>query len=151
VNQYIIEFRDDGIEIPVRAGLAEIAEEDQVGDLGVVEEVVGRHIDGDGHPFAQGEAVDHFLHLDELLPEVLVDVDDHGLIEVLLASPVVVKRRDVDSHLLGDHPGRRAVEAVLAEDAAGAAQDGGFHRFRVLAGLFERGGHGRLPVHDSII
>ncbi len=97
------------------------------------------------------EAVDHLLHLDELLPEVLVDVDDDGFVEVLLSAPVVVEGGDVDPHLLGDHPGRRAVEAVLAEDPAGAVEDAGLHRFGVLAGLFQGGGHGRLPACDSII
>ena len=97
------------------------------------------------------EAVDRFLHLDELLPEVLVDVDHDGFVEVLLSAPVVVEGGDVDPHLLGDHPGRRAVKAVLTENPAGAIEDAGLHRIGVLAGLFQGSGHRRLPACDSII
>ena len=117
----------------------------------MLEEVVGRQVDRDVEALVQGQGMDHLLHLDKLLPEVLVDVDHNGFVEVLLSPPVIVEGGDVDPHLPGDHPGRRAVKTVLTENSAGDVEDAGLHRLGVFAGFFEGGGHRRLPACDSII
>ena len=139
------------VRVPLVAGLSEVAEENHVRDVGVRKEVVGHPVDADFQPFGQRESVDGLFRFDQLPAEILVDIDYNRLVKVFFAAPVVVEGGDVDSDLLGDHAGRRAVKSVLAENPARDGQDAGLHRFRIFSGLLKGGGHRRLPACDSII
>ncbi len=145
------ELRDPEIETGLGPGFAEIAEKDQIGDLRVLEEVIGHTVDRDVHPFGQGPAMDFLLHFDQFPAQVFIDVEHHGLEEVPFLPPMVIEGGDVDAHPLGDQTGGGSVVPVFPEDPAGHDQDPGLHGFGVFTGLFERGARGFSPVYVSII
>ena len=143
-------FRDPEIQAGFRAGLPEISKKHQVGYFRVLEEKRHDPVDGYVHPLGQGPTVDYFFHGHQLLPQILVDIQDHGLVQVPFFTPMIIEGGNVDAHPLGDHAGGCSVIAVFSEKLPGYLEDPGLHGFRVPTGFFQRGGHVQAPNNVSI-